>query len=166
VHDNLTNTIQDIIDLRKKGWRSKDADKGPKTIEEIHAEAEAAQAAAEVARQQHSSNRGGHGRAQMGRGDARSFSGHGGMPPPDYPRNQVGTDDLRKLQTRISQRQASSGLGPSLGPSSLFSSSRSGSGRKGLGPLRDGEGSGGSSRSGTPSQQKKEEPTTHVNAFR
>ncbi|CAD0031359.1 unnamed protein product [Aureobasidium pullulans] len=145
-------------------WRSKDADKGPKTIEEIHAEAEAAQAAAEVERQRNNSNRGGHGRAPMGRGDARSFSGHGGMPPPDYPRNQVGMDDLRRLQARGSQRQASAGLGPQLGPSSLFSSSRSGSGRKGLGPPRDGEGSGPSSRSGTPSQQKKEE-TTHVNAF-
>ncbi|KAG9993182.1 hypothetical protein KCU78_g19020, partial [Aureobasidium melanogenum] len=86
------------------------------------------------------------------------------MPPPDYPRNQVGMDDLRRLQARGSQRQASAGLGPQLGPSSLFSSSRSGSGRKGLGPPRDGEGSGPTSRSGTPSQQKKEE-TTHVNAF-
>ncbi|THW27444.1 ARM repeat-containing protein [Aureobasidium pullulans] len=156
--------LMDIIDLRKNNWRSKDADKGPKTIEEIHAEAEAAQAAAEVERQRNNSNRGGHGRAPMGRGDARSFSGHGGMPPPDYPRNQVGMDDLRRLQARGSQRQASAGLGPQLGPSSLFSSSRSGSGRKGLGPPRDGEGSGPSSRSGTPSQQKKEE-TTHVNAF-
>ncbi|CAD0098375.1 unnamed protein product, partial [Aureobasidium mustum] len=143
-------------------WKSRDADKGPKTIEEIHAEAEAAQAAAELERQRNNSNRGG--RAPMGRGDARSFSGHGGMPPPDYPRNQVGMDDLRRLQARGSQRQASAGLGPQLGPSSLFSSSRSGSGRKGLGPPRDGEGSGPTSRSGTPSQQKKEE-TTHVNAF-
>ncbi|KAI5238893.1 ARM repeat-containing protein [Aureobasidium subglaciale] len=156
--------LMDIIDLRKNNWRSKDNDKGPKTIEEIHAEAEAAQAAAEVERQRNNSNRGGHGRAPMGRGDARSFSGHGGMPPPDYPRNQVGMDDLRRLQARGSQRQASAGLGPQLGPSSLFSSSRSGSGRKGLGPPRDGEGSGPTSRAGTPSQQKKEE-TTHVNAF-
>ena len=157
--------MQDIIDLRKNNWKSKDNDKGPKTIEEIHAEAEAAQAAQELERQRNSSNRGGHGRAPMGRGDARSFSGHGGMPPPDYPRNQVGRDDLLRLQARGSQRQASAGLGPQLGPSSLFSSSRSGSGRKGLGPPRDGEGSGPTSRSGTPSQQKKEE-TTHVNAFR
>ncbi|KAG9684104.1 ARM repeat-containing protein, partial [Aureobasidium melanogenum] len=154
--------LMDIIDLRKNNWKSRDADKGPKTIEEIHAEAEAAQAAAELERQRNNSNRGG--RAPMGRGDARSFSGHGGMPPPDYPRNQVGMDDLRRLQARGSQRQASAGLGPQLGPSSLFSSSRSGSGRKGLGPPRDGEGSGPTSRSGTPSQQKKEE-TTHVNAF-
>jgi translation initiation factor 4G len=154
-----------MIDLRKNNWRSKDNDKGPKTIEEIHAEAQAAQAAKEAESQRNNSHRGGHGRAPMGRGDARSFSGHGGMPPPDYPRNQVGRDDLLRLQARGSQRQASAGLGPQLGPSSLFSSSRSGSGRKGLGPPRDGEGSGPTSRSGTPSQQKKEE-TTHVNAFR
>ncbi|GAB7350634.1 hypothetical protein MBLNU459_g1197t1 [Dothideomycetes sp. NU459] len=159
--------LMDIVDLRKGGWKSKDADKGPKTIEQIHAEAEAAQAAAELERQKNTGRGGGGGgRMPMGRGDARSFSGAGGMPPPDYPRNQVGMDDLRRLQNRgTSGRQASQGLGPNLGPSSLFNSSRSNSGRKGLGPPRDGETSGPSSRSATPSLQKKEEPSTHANAF-
>lgn len=29
------NSFQDIVDLRKAGWMSKDGDKGPKTIVEI-----------------------------------------------------------------------------------------------------------------------------------
>ena len=153
--------MQDIVDLRKSGWKSRDSDKGPKTIEQIHAEAEAAQAAAELERQKTSSQRGG--RPQMGRGDARGF-GQQNMPPPDYTRNTVGMDDLRRLQNRGASRQASSGMGP-LGPGG-FMASRSSSGRKGLGPPRDGESSGPSSRSGTPLNQKKEEPSTHMNAFR
>lgn len=156
--------LMDVIDLRRKGWRSKDDQKGPKTIQQIHEEAQAAAAAAEIERAK--TQRGGPGgRMPMGRGDARNFSG--GMPPPDYPRNQVGMDDLRKLQNRgASNRQASQGLGPNLGPSSLFSS-RSGSGRKGLGPPRDGESSGPASRTGTPpAGGKKEETSKHVNAFR
>ncbi|KAF1348796.1 armadillo-type protein [Delphinella strobiligena] len=153
--------LMDIVDLRKQNWKSRDSDKGPKTIEQIHAEAEAAQAAAELERAKNSS-RGGGGRPQMGRGDARGF-GHQNMPPPDYSRNTVGMDDLRRLQNRGASRQASSGMGP-LGPGG-FMASRSSSGRKGLGPPRDGESSGPSSRSGTPLNQKKEETNTHVNAF-
>lgn len=150
-----------MVDLRRSGWKSRDSDKGPKTIEQIHAEAEAAQAAAELERQKNSSQRGG--RPQMGRGDARGF-GHQNMPPPDYSRNTVGMDDLRRLQNRGASRQASGSMGP-LGPGG-FMASRSSSGRKGLGPPRDGDSSGPSSRSGTPLNQKKEEPQTHVNAFR
>lgn len=65
-----------------------------------------------------------------GRGDARNFSGP--MAPPDYQRNQVATDDLRRLGNR---RQASTtGPARTLGPSSMFSS-RSNSGRPSpLGP--------------------------------
>lgn len=100
----------------------------------------------------------------MGRGDARSGFQQPG-PPPDYQRNTVGMDDLRRLQNRTGNRQASSGLGPNLGPGG-FMASRSSSGRKGLGPPRDGDSSGPSSRSGTPLNQKKEETNTHVNAFR
>lgn len=154
--------LMDIVDLRRQGWKSRDSDKGPKTIEQIHAEAEAAQAAAELERQKTSSQRGG--RPQMGRGDARGFGQQ--MPPPDYSRNTVGMDDLRRLQNRgNAPRQASSGVA-TLGPGG-FMASRSSSGRKGLGPPRDGESSGPSSRSGTPLSQKKDEPSnTHMNAFR
>lgn len=158
--------LMDLIDLRKKNWAIKDSLKGPKTIQEIHAEAEAAAAAAEAERSR-TNTRGGHGgggRMGQGRGDARNFSQ--GMPPPDYPRNQVGMDDLRRLQNRGSQanRQASSGLGPSLGPGSSLYAGRSSSGRKGLGPPKDGDVSGGTSRTGTP-PIKKEETNTSANAF-
>ena len=161
----LLTILQDVIDLRRKGWKSKDTDKGPKTIDEIHAEAEAAHAAAELERQRTASQRGG--RPPVGRGDARGFPHAGGMPPPDYPRNQLGMDDLRRLQNRGASRQASQGLGPNLGPGGFLGSSRSNSGRKGLGPPRDGELSGSSSRAGTPGLQKKEEkePST-LNPFR
>ncbi|KAK3045545.1 hypothetical protein LTS18_013711, partial [Coniosporium uncinatum] len=72
--------LLDIIDLRKSGWKSKDDAKGPKTLQEIHQDALAAQQAAEMERQR-SSQRGGA-RPPIGRGDARAFSQN--MPPPDY----------------------------------------------------------------------------------
>jgi translation initiation factor 4G len=37
--------LMDVIDLRKAGWVSKETNKGPKTLDEVRAEAEAAQAA-------------------------------------------------------------------------------------------------------------------------
>ncbi|TID25046.1 hypothetical protein E6O75_ATG04251 [Venturia nashicola] len=149
--------LLDITDLRKKGWESKDNNKGPKTIQEIHVEAQKAAQAADNARS--SAPRGGPGRPQMGRGDARAASY--GMPPPqDYQRNTVGMDDLKKLARGASNR--SSGPG-SLGPSSLLGS-RSSSGRRGLGPMSGrGDDSGASSRTGTP--PVKEKPTSSMNAY-
>lgn len=149
--------LLDITDLRKKGWESKDNNKGPKTIQEIHVEAQKAAQAADNAR--NSAPRGGPGRPQMGRGDARAASY--GMPPPqDYQRNTVGMDDLKKLARGASSR--SSGPG-SLGPSSLLGS-RSSSGRRGLGPMSGrGDDSGASSRTGTP--PVKEKPTSSMNAY-
>jgi translation initiation factor 4G len=101
----------------------------------------------------------------MGRGDTRSFSGGGMMPPPEYNRNQVGMDDLRKLTKNASGRNLSNSPAQ-LGPSSLFGS-RSSSGRKGLGPslMNRADDSGASSRTGTPPVQKEKESTTHVNSF-
>ena len=83
------------------------------------------------------------------------------MPPPDYPRNQVGMDDLKKLTRGV--RQTSQGPGSSLGPGSMLAS-RSSS-RRGLGPLvRGAEDSGASSRTGTPPVDKKD-TSAHSNAF-
>ena len=111
--------IMDLIDLRKAGWIGKDDSKGPKTIQQIHDEAEAAKAKEDAERQK--SQRGGGGRMPAGRGDARNFSG--GMPPPqDYNQGTVRMDDLRKLHQRGSQgRPTGSALGPGggLGPSML-----------------------------------------------
>ncbi|SMQ49013.1 unnamed protein product [Zymoseptoria tritici ST99CH_3D7] len=128
--------VMDLLDLRKAGWKGKDDAKGPKTITQIHEEAEAAQAKAEAERQR-TSNRGG-GRMGQGRGDARNFSG--GMPPPvDYSRTTVGMDDLRRLQARGTQRATGGGLGP---------------------------GSGNTTRTNTPPVDgKKDEPSTQQNAF-
>ncbi|KAI2778969.1 hypothetical protein F4815DRAFT_446794 [Daldinia loculata] len=137
--------LMDVVDLRKANWISKEANKGPKTLEEVRAEAEAAaaQKAAEAAR---SSQRGsgGPGRAQLGRGDARNFSGYA-----QQAQNQVGMDDLRRLKGGAN-RTSSSNL--TLGPMSMLNS-RSNSGRR-LGPggslSRGAEDSGASSRTGTP----------------
>jgi translation initiation factor 4G len=145
--------LLDTVELRRKRWDSKDNNKGPKTISEIREEAQAA----EIERQK--AARAG-GRPQAGRGDARSFSGNMGGPPPDYHRNQVGIDDLKKL-TRGARTNPSSGA--SLGPSSMLSSSRSGS-RRGLGPPRADD-SGPSSRTGTPPVKEKESAAS-VNAYR
>lgn len=109
----------------------------------------------------------------IGRGDARSFSGggqYGMMPPPDFQKNTVGMDDLRRLGSKVGSRQASQGGPVSLGPTSMFSS-RSNSGRKplggpGSGLARDGEDSGASSRTTTPPASKEKDATTHANAFR
>ncbi|GME64009.1 hypothetical protein GTA08_BOTSDO05754 [Neofusicoccum parvum] len=156
--------LLDMVDLRRKGWKSKDDSKGPKTIQEIHEEAMAAQHQAELEKMRNPPR---GGRAQMGRGDARSFSGGGMMPPPDYKHNTLGMDDLRKLSKNASGRTSSSGPG-TFGPSSLFAG-RSGSGRRNLGPggglNRTGDDSGNSSRTGTPPVKEKDSSAHHVNSF-
>lgn len=170
--------LLDVVDLRKVGWRSKDDSKGPKTIQEIRDEAVAAQAKAELEKAKQSQRGGGGNRLPSGRGDARSFSG-GPMPPPDYNRNTLGTDELRKLNARKEARQATAGPAKTLGPSSMLGS-RSNSGR-GLGPpaslMSRTASSGGSSPapgSGLHSrstsmaklEKKEDESKTSVNAFR
>ncbi|KAH7077874.1 hypothetical protein BKA63DRAFT_273600 [Paraphoma chrysanthemicola] len=154
--------LLDTIDMRKSGWKSKDVLKGPKTIAEIHQEAMAAQQAAEMERTRSNQRGGGGGRLPMGRGDARSFSGGGMMPPPDNG-GRVQMDDLRKLSKGASGRNMNTGA--ALGPSML--GSRSGSGRRGLGPGMMGgrDDSNNSSRTGTPPVQKEKESTAHANAF-
>jgi len=154
--------LLDTVDLRKSGWKSKDDAKGPKTIQEIREDAAAQQAAAEAERARQ--NQRGGPRPPVGRGDARSFSSGGMMPPPDYPRNQVGMDDLKRLARGA--RPAGQGTGTSLGPTGLLGS-RSSSGRKGgLGPMsRGAEDSGASSRTNTPPVKEKES-TAHINAYR
>ena len=78
---------------------SKDSDKGPKTIQQIREEAARAQQAAEMERMRQQASRGGGGRPQIGRGDARNFSYGQQAPPPDYASSKVGSDDLRRLRT-------------------------------------------------------------------
>ncbi|ESZ99335.1 putative Eukaryotic translation initiation factor 4 gamma [Sclerotinia borealis F-4128] len=159
--------LMDIVDLRRKRWASKEANKGPKTLEEVRAEAEAA--AAQKAAENSRSQRGGGGnRLQMGRGDGRNFSGgyNNNQPPPDYQKNTVANDDLRRLTNKGgASRQTNAQM--SFGPTSMFSS-RSNSGRK-MGPggslSRTGEDSGASSRTGTPPQDKDRKSATSANAF-
>lgn len=146
--------LMDVVDLRRNRWVSKEANKGPKTLDEVRAEAEAAAAKAQESAR--SNTRGGPGgRIPMGRGDARNFSGGYAQ----QTSNQVGMDDLRRLKGSASR---TSSQNPMLGPTSMFSS-RSNSGRR-LGPGgslgRTGEDSGPSSRSGTPA------PTSNTNTFR
>ncbi|KAG9246357.1 hypothetical protein BJ878DRAFT_290921 [Calycina marina] len=163
----LKYMLMDILDLRKLHWRSKETNKGPKTLDEVRLEAEAAtaQKAAENARGPRGG--GGGGRMQMGRGDGRNFSGgYNNQPPPDYNKNTVGMDDLRRLGAKgAANRNSSQQM--SFGPTSMFSS-RSNSGRK-MGPggslSRGGDDSSPASRQGTPPQQKEKESATSANAF-
>ncbi|KAK8915465.1 Eukaryotic translation initiation factor 4 gamma [Metarhizium anisopliae] len=147
--------LMDVLDLRRANWVSKEANKGPKTLDEVRAEAEAQAAKAQESARTNS--RGGPGRPAMGRGDARNFSG-GYV---QQTSNQVGMDDLRRLKGSAS-RTASQNV--TLGPSSMFAS-RSNSGRR-LGPGgslgRPGEDSGASSRTGTPPNR---DSTSNTNAF-
>lgn len=176
--------LMDIGDLRKKRWQTgkTGAIKGPATLEQVRAEAIEAERQKELQRQADAGARrgggggGGGGRAPIGRGDARQFSGggqYGMMPPPDYQRNTVGMDDLRRLG-RGGSRQASQAGPPSLGPPSMFgprgSNTRRPLGQSGL--SKAGEDSGASSRTGTPPAQKekkereeKEAAAKHTNAF-
>ncbi|KAE8147240.1 hypothetical protein BDV25DRAFT_169256 [Aspergillus avenaceus] len=154
--------IMDIIDLRSAKWHSKDADKGPKTIQQIREEAARAQQEAEMERLRQQATRGG--RPNMGRGDARSYSGYGNQaPPPDYASSKVGSDDLRRLRTTRNTSQPMS-----FGPSSMLGS-RSNSGRKNLGPggnlVRGSDDSAASSRSGTPAKKEDKEAAKSINAF-
>jgi translation initiation factor 4G len=174
--------LMDIIDLRKSGWVSKEANKGPKTLEEVRAEvrplqnnsqstlkltchqqaeAAAAQKAAESARshQRGPPGGGGGGRPMGGRGESRNFSYNNSVP------NQVGMDDLRRLKGSSSR---TSSQNPSFGPTSMFNS-RSNSGRTRLGGPggafgRAGEDSGASSRTGTPPVRDRDS-VAHTNAF-
>ena len=110
----------------------------------------------------------------MGRGDARNFSGggqYGMMPPPEYPKNTVGMDDLRRLSSRAGSRQASSQGNTVFGPTSMFAA-RGSNTRKPLGPSgigKGGEESGASSRTATPPAQKdkkEEKDAATQNTFR
>jgi translation initiation factor 4G len=146
--------LLDVLDLRRANWHSKEANKGPKTLEEVRVEAEAQQAA-KAQENARNSQRGGS-RPQAGRGDARNFSANF-----QQTSNQVAMDDLRRLKGSASRLSAQS---MTLGPTSMFAS-RSSSGRR-LGPGgslgRPGEDSGASSRTGTPPTR---ENTSHSNAF-
>ncbi|KAG7128242.1 Eukaryotic translation initiation factor 4 gamma like protein [Verticillium longisporum] len=128
--------LMDVVDMRRSGWATKEANKGPKTLGEVRAEAEAAAAQKAQENARGGSQRGAPGgRPHFGRGDARSFSNY-----TQQQSNQVGMDDLRRLKGATS-RAASGNVtlpGGSLG--------------------RAGEDSNASSRTGTP-------PTTHTNAF-
>ncbi|KAG8165610.1 hypothetical protein KVR01_004162 [Diaporthe batatas] len=142
--------LMDIIDLRRDRWQSKDGLKGPKTREEIRAEAEAAaaQKAAENARSSYRGQAGGRSHTG-GRGDARNS-----LQFQQPTSNHVGMDDLRRLKGSAG-RTASGNV--TLGPTSMFNS-RSNSGRNTrLGPggslARGAEDSGASSRTGTPPTQ-------------
>ncbi|KAI1945317.1 hypothetical protein LOZ12_003917 [Ophidiomyces ophidiicola] len=157
--------LMDIIDLRKANWLSKDADKGPKTIQEIRDDAARAQLEQEMERKRQQTGRGSGG-IGLGRGDARNFSGgYGNQPPLDYASSKVGSDDLRRLKAPRATNQPTS-----FSPSNLLGS-RSSSGRRTIGPggnlVRGGEDSGASSRTGTPPAGKKDdkESASSTNAF-
>ncbi|KAK0716494.1 hypothetical protein B0T21DRAFT_296680 [Apiosordaria backusii] len=151
--------LMDIVDLRRSGWHSKEQNKGPKTLEEVRAEAEAA-AAQKAAENARTNQRGAPGGRPMGgRQDSRNFSYTNAAP------NTVASDDLRRLKG--SSNRSSSQNMASFGPTSMFNS-RSNSGRRMGGPGgafgRAGEDSGASSRTGTPPVSQRDS-VGHANAF-
>ncbi|CAK7246247.1 MAG: hypothetical protein STHCBS139747_007871 [Sporothrix thermara] len=152
--------LMDVVDLRNRNWVSTEANKGPKTLEEVRQEAEAAAAQKALEAQRTTSQRGAGGRpGPGGRGDSRQFSYNQPI------NNQVGMDDLRRLKGSAS-RVASSGV-PTLGPTSMFAS-RSNSGRRNMpgGSFgRAGDDSGPGSRTGTPPTRTDSNPVSHTNAF-
>jgi len=94
------------------------------------------------------------------------------MPPPDYHKNTVGMDDLRRLGSKGGSRQVSSqGQAPTFGPSSMFGAPRGSNTRRPLGGAQKDD-SGASSRTGTPPAQKEKkekdekEAASRTNTFR
>ncbi|KHJ31694.1 putative eukaryotic translation initiation factor 4 gamma [Erysiphe necator] len=158
--------LMDIVDLRLAHWASKELNKGPKTLDEVRIEAEAAaaQKAAESARNSQRGGGGGGNRMSMGRGDSRNFSNqYGNQQMSDSQRNIVPIDEIRKLSTKTNNPRSSN---QTFAPSTLFSRTNSGRKMGASGAInRLGEDSGISSRSGTPPQMKERESTTSVNAF-
>ena len=159
LHSRMKFMLMDVLDLRRANWVSKEGNKGPKTLEEVRADAEAAAAAKAQESVRSNQRGGGPGRPPIGRGDARNFSsGY-----TQQTSNQVGMDDLRRLKGSASR---TSSQNVTLGPTSMFSS-RSNSGRR-MGPGgslgRPGEESGASSRTGTPPTTR--DSTSNTNAFR
>ena len=101
---------------------------------------------------------GGGGRPPLGRGDARGFGQGGqqfGLQAPDFAKQTVGMDDLRRLGSKGVGRQVSS-QGPTFGPSSMFNSARGSNTRKPLN-IAQKDDSGASSRVSTPPAQKEKE---------
>ncbi|KAK3400994.1 hypothetical protein B0T20DRAFT_390847 [Sordaria brevicollis] len=150
--------LMDIVDLRKARWVSKEANKGPKTLEEVRAEAEAA-AAAKAVENARGGQRGLGGRAASGRGDARGFPYNQSMT-----NNQVELGDLKRLKGNTS-RSGSQGM--SFGPPTSMFNSRSNSGRRQVGGPggafgRGGDDSGGSSRTAS---MRGNDSVSHANAF-
>ncbi|KAL1902559.1 hypothetical protein Sste5346_001001 [Sporothrix stenoceras] len=151
--------LMDIVDLRSRNWVSNETNKGPKTLDEVRQEAEAAAAQKALEAARSTSQRGAGGRPGLGRGDSRQFSYNQPIP------NQVGMDDLRRLKGSAS-RIASSSV-TTLGPTSMFAS-RSNSGRRNVpgGSFgRPGDDSGPASRTGTPPTRQDSNSVSHSNAF-
>ncbi|KAK4226079.1 hypothetical protein QBC38DRAFT_444954 [Podospora fimiseda] len=143
--------LMDIVDLRRCGWQSKDQNKGPKTLDEVRAEAEAA-AAQKAAENARGNQRGAPGGRPMGgRQDSRNFSYANTAP------NTVASDDLRRLKGSSSRNSSQS---MSFGPTSMFQS-RSNSGRRPMG----GPGGAFGRQGGDDSPSRGATPVAHANAF-
>ena len=165
--------LMDIVDLRSKNWQDKKtANKGPATIDQVRADAAAAQREADAkAAAEQQNRRGGGGRPGLGRGDARNFSSG---PPPDFQNNRVNTDDLRRLGKGGSVRTGAAGP---MGPTSMFNTARGSNKRASMAPggifAKGNDDSAGSSRTGTPPvmnqkerREEAEKAATTSNAFR
>ncbi|KAI5853053.1 translation initiation factor 4F, ribosome/mRNA-bridging subunit [Morchella snyderi] len=154
--------LMDIIDLRRKHWETKEADKGPKTIQEVREDALKAQQEKEAVSRANQRNRPGGGGGGGRGGDGRTFSGYGNqMHPPDQSRGgQVNAEDLKKLKSR----QVSSGLS-SFGPGGMLGGARSSSNGSrrgagfGAGPTRMDD--SGSRTTNPPAKAS----TSHANPF-
>jgi len=159
----ITNSAQDVIDLRSKEWETKETDKGPKTIQEVRDDALKAQQEKEAATRANQRSRPGGGRG----GDTGFFSG-GGYGSNVHHRGgwqdtgKVNTSDLERLSARA--RPNNRGAPTAFGPPGMYSRSASGSGsRRGLGSSisRGPEDSHSSSRTATPAPS-----TSSKNPFR
>lgn len=105
IPSRLQFSVMDLLDLRKAQWKGKDADKGPKTIQQIH----------EEEKKKHSEEQKNNDRRRSNRGDSRANSSKAG-----WGASRVSNSDMRRMG-QVNTSASSS----NLGPMNNFSKSRS-----------------------------------------
>lgn len=136
--------IQDVLDLREKRWLQNEADKGPKTISEIHADAEKAREAAALAAAA-TQSRGGYPRGSKNSGSNNSSQDRSGLSGRQSSTSSL--DGWSKNSSRFGQLRLDKQQGGTHAPSALIQNMmRSHSGSRQL-DAASGTGSGGGSQS-------------------
>jgi hypothetical protein len=110
VTSRIKFAIQDVIDMRKANWESRNTKKGPKTIEEIHQEAKHELQMAAIATERH----------QRSGGGGRGGQGSRGRPPmAQPPRSRDNWVEIQRKNAKVDNNMFAS-LAPAAGKPAAF----------------------------------------------